>query len=57
MIDIFSLFKVRNPQENFMEELYDSGEYKLTLMIVVTFPALHVYIYIYILNIHILQLS
>jgi hypothetical protein len=30
-----------------MEELYDPGEYKLTWMLVVTFPALHVY-FIYI---------
>jgi hypothetical protein len=39
-----------------MEELYDSGEYKLTWMLVVTFLALHVYL-IYISNMHILQLS
>ena len=32
---------------NYMEELYDPGEYKLTCMFVVTFPALHIY-FIYI---------
>ena len=26
-----------------MEELYDPGEYKLTWMLVVTFPILHIY--------------
>ena len=30
-----------------MEKLYDPGEYKLTWMLVVAFPALHVY-FIYI---------
>ena len=35
------------PQENYMEELFGPGEYKLTWMLVVTFPALHVY-FIYI---------
>jgi hypothetical protein len=57
MIGLFSVFKVIEPQGNFMEELYDPGEYKLTWMHVVTFLTLHIYIYIYISNIHILQLS
>ena len=35
------------PQENYIEELYGPGEYKLTWMLVVTFLALHVY-FIYI---------
>jgi hypothetical protein len=48
MIGLFSVFKVIEPQGNFMEELYDPGEYKLTWMHVVTFLTLHIYIYIYI---------
>jgi hypothetical protein len=47
MISLFSIFEVMEPQGNFMEELYDPSEYKLTWMLVVTFPALHVY-FIYI---------
>jgi hypothetical protein len=47
MIDLFSVFEVIEPQWNFMEDLYDSSEYKLTWMLVVTFLALHVY-FIYI---------
>ena len=46
MIDLFTVFKVMESQRN-MEELYDPGEYKLTWMLVVAFPALHVY-FIYI---------
>jgi hypothetical protein len=60
MIGIFSVFDVIKPQENFMEEPYDPSEYKLTWILAVTFPALHIYyiyIYIYISNMHILQLS
>ena len=42
------------PHENFMDKLYDSGEYKLTQIIVVTFSVLHGYlIYIYISNMYI----
>jgi hypothetical protein len=44
MIGFFLIFKVIEPQENFMEEPYDLGEYKLTWMLAVTFLALHVYI-------------
>ena len=35
------------PQENYIEEPYGPGEYKLTWMLVVAFLALHVY-FIYI---------
>ena len=47
MIGLFSVFEVMKPQGNYMEELYGSGEYKLTLMLVIAFLALHVY-FIYI---------
>ena len=53
MIGLFTVFKVMNPQGNYIEDLYDPGEYKLTWMLVVAFPALHVY-FIYIYNMHIL---
>jgi hypothetical protein len=55
MIGLFSLFEVIEPQENFTEESYDPGEYKLTWMLVVIFPTLHVFLYIS--NMHILQFS
>ena len=48
MIGIFSVLEVIKYQENFMEELYDLSEYKFTLMLIVTFPTLHVYLYVYI---------
>ena len=47
MIGRFSVFEVMEPQGNYMEELYSSGEYKLTWVLVVAFLALHVY-FIYI---------
>ena len=47
MIDFFSVFEVMEPQGNYMEELYGPGVYKLTWILVVAFPALHVY-FIYI---------
>ena len=47
MIGLFIVFEVMEPQGNYMEELYGPGEYKLTWMLVVAFPALHVY-FIYI---------
>ena len=47
MIGLFTVFEVIEPQGNYMEELYDPGEYKLTWMLIVAFPALHVY-FIYI---------
>ena len=43
MIGLLSVFEVMEPQKNYVEELYGPGEYKLTWMLVVTFPALHVY--------------
>ena len=47
MIGLFTVFKVMEPQGNYMEELYGLGEYKLTWMLVVAFLTLHVY-FIYI---------
>ena len=47
MIGLFTVFEVMEPQEKYMEELYGRGEYKLTWMLVVAFPVLHVY-FIYI---------
>ena len=47
MIGLFLVFEVMEPQGNYMEELYDPGEYKLTRMLVVAFLALHIY-FIYI---------
>ena len=47
MIGIFTVFEVMEPQGNYMEELYSPSEYKLTWMLVVAFPASHVY-FIYI---------
>ena len=41
MMSLFSIFKIMEPQENFMVKPYDLGEYKLTWMLVVTFPAMH----------------
>ena len=43
MIGFFTVFEVIEPQRNYMEELYGPSEYKLTWMLVVTFPALQVY--------------
>jgi hypothetical protein len=43
MIGIFSVFKVLETQCDFMEKPYNSGEYKLTWMLVVTFFALQEY--------------
>ena len=47
MIGIFSVFGVMEAQKNYTEDLYGLGEYKFTWMLVVAFPALHVY-FIYI---------
>jgi uncharacterized OB-fold protein len=33
MTCLFSVFEVMEPQGNYMEELYDPSEYKLTLML------------------------
>ena len=43
MIGLFTVFEVIEPQLNYIEELYDSSEYKLTWMLVVAFPVLHIY--------------
>ena len=53
MIGLFTVFEVMEPQGKYLEELYSLGEYKLTWMLVVAFPALHIY-FIYISNMHIL---
>ena len=47
MIDLFTVFKVMEPQGKYLEELYGPSEFKLTWMLVVAFLALHVY-FIYI---------
>ena len=48
MIGLFTVFEVMEPQRNYIEELYGPSEYKLTWMLVVVFPVLHVYfIYVY----------
>jgi hypothetical protein len=38
MIGLFSVFEIMEPQGNFIEKPYYPGEYKLTWMLVVTFP-------------------
>jgi hypothetical protein len=38
MIGIFSVFEVMEPQKNFMDESYKPSEYKLTWILIVTFP-------------------
>ena len=53
MIGFFTLFEVMEPQGKYSKELYGLSEYKLTWMLIVTFPAWHVY-FIYISNMHIL---
>jgi hypothetical protein len=47
MICLFLVFEVIELQRNYMEEFYDSCEYKLTWMLYYYFPALHTY-FIYI---------
>ena len=47
MIGLFTVFEVMKPQGKYLEELYSSGKYKLTWVLVVAFPTLHVY-FIYI---------
>ena len=47
MTGLFLVFEVMEPQGNYMEELYSPSEYKVTWMLVVAFPTLHVY-FIYI---------
>ena len=55
MIGLFSVFEVMEPQGNYMKKLYGPGEYKLTWMLVVAFPALHVY-FIYIKHVYFVTL-
>ena len=47
MIGHFTVFEVMEPQGKYLEELYGLDEYKLTWMLVVAFPTLHIY-FIYI---------
>ena len=42
MIGLFTVFEVMEPQGNYMEEFYDPSKYKLTWMLIVAFPVLHV---------------
>ena len=46
MIGLFSVFEVMEPQGNYMEELYDLGEYKLTWMLYCYFFCVIYFIYI-----------
>jgi hypothetical protein len=47
MIGLFSVFKVIEPQGNFMEELYNPSEYKLTWMLYCYFSCIARLFYIY----------
>jgi hypothetical protein len=47
IIGIFSVFEVMKPQGNYMEELYDLGEYKLTWMLCCYFSTIARLFYIY----------
>ena len=47
MIDIFSLFEVMEPQGNYMEEIYNPSEYKLTCMLCCYFFYIAYLFYIY----------
>jgi hypothetical protein len=47
MIDIFSIFEVMELQGNYVEELYDPGEYKLTWMLCCYFSCIAYLFYIY----------
>jgi hypothetical protein len=47
MIGIFSVFEIMEPQGNYMEELYDPGEYKLTWMLCCYFSYIAYLFYIY----------
>jgi hypothetical protein len=48
MIGLFSVFEIIEPQGNYMEELYDPGEYKLTWMLCCYFSCIAYLFYIYI---------
>ena len=47
IIDLFSVFEVMEPQRNYMEELYNPGEYKLTWMLCCYFSYVAYIFYIY----------
>jgi hypothetical protein len=47
MIGLFSVFEVMKPQGNYMKELYDPGEYKLTWMLCCYFSCSAYLFYIY----------
>jgi hypothetical protein len=46
MIGLFLVFKVMEPQGNYMEELYSLGEYKLTWMLCCYFSCIAYLFYI-----------
>jgi hypothetical protein len=48
MICLFSVFEAIEPQGNYMEELYDPGEYKLTWMLCCYFSCIVYLFFIYI---------
>jgi hypothetical protein len=48
MIGLFSVFGVMEPQENYIEELYDPGEYKIIWMLCYYFSFIAYLFYIYI---------
>jgi hypothetical protein len=54
IIGLFSVFEVMEPQGNYMEELYNPGEYKLTWILCCYFS--YIARILYISNMHILQL-
>jgi hypothetical protein len=47
MIGLFSIFEVMEPQGNYMKELYDPVEYKLTWMLYCYFSYIAYLFYIY----------
>jgi hypothetical protein len=52
MIGLFSVFEIMEPQRNYMEELYNPGEYKLTWMLCCYFFCITYLFYIYIKYTH-----
>jgi hypothetical protein len=47
MIGLFSVFEVMEPQGNYIEELYDPGEFKLIWMLCYYFSYIAYLFYIY----------
>ena len=47
MINLFSVFEVMEPRENYIEEFYDPGEYNLTWMLCCYFSYIVYLFYIY----------